>query len=269
MLATNELTFQYDEGSIALKNIDIDLKKGSIIGIIGVNGSGKSTLFMNLIGVLRPTKGTVLYHNEPIKYDKKSLRELRKKVSIVFQDPDKQIFYSKVYEDAAFALRNLGFDEDEVKKRVNQSLESVGALEFSNKPVHFLSHGQKKRVAIAGVLALQSEVILFDEPTAGLDPKSVRAIEEIIKAISLEKAKVVISSHDMDLIYQLCDYIYVLDKGCIICEGSAEQIFTKDNIITKAGLTEPWLVKVHKNMGFPLFKSEEELYDYYNELKRH
>ncbi len=265
MITTRELTFQYDEGGVALKNIQMDLNKGNIIGIIGVNGSGKSTLFMNMVGVLRPTSGTVLYNNEPIKYDRKSLRELRKKVGIVFQDPDKQIFYSKVYEDVAFALRNLGFDESEVKKRVEHSLRSVGAMDFKDKPIHFLSHGQKKRVAIASVLAMQNEIILFDEPTAGLDPKSVKAIEKIIQHISENNTKVVISSHDMDLIYHLCDYIYILDAGCILREGQTEEVFTKDSVVCDVGLAEPWLVKVHKHMGLPLFKREEDLYAYYNE----
>jgi len=264
MITTSGLTFQYDEGSVALENIEMDLKKGNIIGIIGVNGSGKSTLFMNMVGVLKPTSGAVLYNNEALKYDKKSLRELRKKVGIVFQDPDKQIFYSKVYEDVAFALRNLGVGEDEVKRRVYASLKSVGAMEFKDKPVHFLSHGQKKRVAIASVLAMQNEVILFDEPTAGLDPKSVKAITEIIKDISAKGTRVVISSHDMDLIYELCDYIYVLDKGAVICEGHTEEVFTKGDVINEVGLADPWLVKVHKNMGFPLFRREEDLYAYYN-----
>ncbi|MDF2613079.1 MAG: transporter ATP-binding protein [Clostridia bacterium] len=265
MITTSELTFRYDEGDVALKNIQLDLNKGNIIGIIGVNGSGKSTLFMNMVGVLKPTSGAVLYNNEPIKYDKKSLRELRKKVGIVFQDPDKQIFYSKVYEDVAFALRNIGLDEDEIKRRVSASLKSVGAIEFKDKPVHFLSHGQKKRVAIASVLAMKNEVILFDEPTAGLDPKSVKAIAKIIVDISKLGTKVVISSHDMDLIYELCDYIYVLDKGSIICSGKTEEVFTEGDIMNEVGLAEPWLVKVHKNMHFPLFRKEEDLYVYFNE----
>ncbi|WP_070000888.1 energy-coupling factor ABC transporter ATP-binding protein [Cellulosilyticum sp. I15G10I2] len=264
MITTRELTFKYDEGNVALKNIHIDLNKGSIIGIIGVNGSGKSTLFMNMVGVLKPTSGTVLYNNQTIKYDKKSLRELRKKVGIVFQDPDKQIFYSKVYEDVAFALRNLGLDEAEVKRRVDGSLESVGAMAFKEQPIHFLSHGQKKRVAIASVIAMQNEVMLFDEPTAGLDPKSVTAIEDIIKDVSKRNTKVVISSHDMDLIYHLCDYIYVLDQGCVMREGQTEAVFTNDSVICEIGLAEPWLVKVHKYMGMPLFRKEEDLYAYYH-----
>lgn len=268
MITIKNLTFEYDKTHKALEKIHMDFNKGNVIGIIGVNGSGKSTLFMNIVGVLKPTSGEVFYNNQIIKYDKKSLRELRKKISIVFQDPDKQIFYSKVYEDVAFALRNLGLEEHEIEKRINESLQSVGAIALKHESIHFLSYGQKKRVAIASVLAMQTEVILFDEPTAGLDPRSVQAVQTIIKDITLKKTKVVISSHDMDLIYQLCDYIYILDQGCIICEGKTKTVFSQDAILSQAGLIEPWLVKVHKHMGMPLFRQEEDLYAYYHMQQR-
>ncbi|WP_373899740.1 energy-coupling factor ABC transporter ATP-binding protein [Haloimpatiens sp. FM7315] len=265
MLKTEKLKYVYEDGTVALDNINIDLGKGERIGIIGSNGSGKSTLFLNIMGILKPKKGAVIFNNAPIKYNKKYLRKFRESVGIVFQDPDKQIFYSNVYDDVAFALRNLGYDEDKIKERVENALKKTGAYAFKDKPVHFLSYGQKKRVAISGVLAMNSDIILFDEPTAGLDPVMTEAVRDIIYKLSSENKKIIMSSHNMDSIYEICDYVYVLDKGRIIGEGAVEEVFVKDQLLQKAGLNEPWLVKIHKNMGIPLFKDEESLYKYWRE----
>lgn len=263
MFKINNLTYQYDKKEKALSNINMDFSKGDIIGIIGSNGSGKSTLFMNLMGILKPTSGEILFNNKPVKYDKKSLYSLRRDVGIVFQDPDKQIFYSKVYDDIAFSLRNIGIEEKLIKNKVNKALKAVNGLDFIDKPVHFLSHGQKKRVTIASVIAMENKIVLLDEPTAGLDPVSTRAIVDIIRDLRNNDIKVIISSHDMNLIYEICDYVYVLAKGEIIEEGTCQNVFIKEESIFSAGLELPWLVKVYKHMGLPLFRREKELYNYW------
>lgn len=265
MLRTENLTYVYEDGTVALDNINIDMNKGDRIGIIGANGCGKSTLFLNIIGILKPKKGSVIYAGEKIQYNKKFLRKFRQKVSIVFQDPDKQIFYSNVYDDVAFALRNLDFPEDTIKERVECALRKTGAYEFKEKPVHFLSYGQKKRVAMAGVLAMDSDIILLDEPTAGLDPVMTESVTEIIHKLGEEGKKIVISSHNMDSIYDICDYVYVLSKGKVVGEGSVEEVFTKEELLKEAGLNQPWLVKLHKNLQVPLFKNEEGFYNYWRE----
>ena len=264
MFKIKNLTYKYDKKATALNNINMNFSKGNVIGIIGSNGSGKSTLFMNLVGILKPTEGEIKFKDKDMKYDKKSLYSLRKDVGIVFQDPDKQIFYSKVYDDIAFALRNIGLDEDIINQRIHKALDAVNGLEFKNKPVHFLSYGQKKRVAIASVIAMENEMVLLDEPTAGLDPISTRSIVEIIKKLRDSNVKVVISSHDMNLIYEICDYIYVLNKGTITINGKVKDVFIDEENINQAGLELPWLVKLHKNMNMPLFNKEEELYEYWN-----
>ena len=264
MFKINRLTYKYDKERKALDNVSMDFDKGDVIGIIGSNGSGKSTLFNNLMGILKATDGEILYKNNPLKYDKKSLYNLRKEVGIVFQDPEKQIFYSMVYDDLAFALRNIGMDEKSIKDRINKALDDVNGREFINRPVHSLSFGQKKRVAIASVIAMENEIVLLDEPTAGLDPLSTRAIVKIIKNMHEEGKKIVITSHDMNLIYDICDYVYVLNKGRLINEGNVEEVFISEEIIDKAGLELPWLVKIKKNMNLPLFRKEEDLYDYWN-----
>lgn len=264
MFKINNLTYQYDKKRKALDNVSMDFDKGNIIGIIGSNGSGKSTLFNNLMGILKATSGEILYRGNNLKYDKKSLYKLRREVGVVFQDPEKQIFYSMVYDDIAFALRNIGTDEDIIKVRINQALDAVNGKDFIDRPVHSLSYGQKKRVAIASVIAMNNDLILLDEPTAGLDPESTKAIVEIIKSLHNKGKKIVITSHDMNLIYDICDYVYVLNKGKVINEGSTEDVFLNERIINEAGLELPWLVKLNKNMGLPLFRKEEDLYSYWN-----
>lgn len=263
MFKISNLTYRYEKNSIALNNISMDLSIGEVIGIIGSNGSGKSTLFMNMMGILQPNRGEIYFRGKKLEYDKKSLYKLRKEVGIIFQDPEKQIFYSKVYDDIAFALRNIGIDEITIKERINKALVDVNGLEFINKPVHFLSFGQKKRVAIASVIAMENDIVLLDEPTAGLDPISTRAIVDIIKRLKSNNVKIVISSHDMNLIYEICDYIYILNKGNITKCGSTKDVFVDEEKINDAGLELPWLVKLHKNMGLPLFDKEDELYKYW------
>ncbi|WP_199533609.1 energy-coupling factor ABC transporter ATP-binding protein [Romboutsia maritimum] len=262
MFKINNLTYKYEKNTSALTNINMDFSKGDVIGIIGSNGSGKSTLFMNLMGILKPTSGEILFNDNKLKYDKKSLYNLRKDVGIVFQDPEKQIFYSMVYDDIAFALRNIGVDEDTINRKVHEALLAVNGIDFIKKPVHFLSYGQKKRIAIASVIAMENKIVLLDEPTAGLDPISTRAIVDIINNLKNKGIKIVISSHDMNLMYEICDYIYVLNKGKIMDEGLTENVFVKEENIIKAGLELPWLVKIHKNMKLPLFRCEENLYEY-------
>lgn len=259
MIKTESLEYEYEDGTQALKNINIDLNRGNVIGIIGANGSGKSTLLLNILGMLKPTSGRVKYRDKVLKYDKKFLREYRKNVSIVFQDPEKQIFYSRVYDDVAFALRNLGVEEYEVAMRVGNSLKKVKAIDLKEKPTHFLSYGQKKRIAIAGVLVMDTDVLLLDEPTAGLDPHMTKEIKKIVADLKNEK-KLLISSHDMDFIYEICDYIYVLGDGEILGEGNARDIFLDSKLIEDALLEKPWLVKIHENLNLPLYKNEKEIF---------
>lgn len=259
MIKIESLEYEYSDGTIALKDVNIDLDKGNVIGVIGANGSGKSTLLLNILGMLKPTKGVVKYKNSALKYDKRFLREYRKNVSIVFQDPEKQIFYSRVYDDVAFALRNLDMEEDKINLKVIEALEKVKALDLKDKPTHFLSYGQKKRIAIAGVLVMDTDVLLLDEPTAGLDPHMTKEIKKIVNDLKDDK-KLVISSHDMDFIYEICDYIYVLSEGKILGEGKPEEVFLDDELIDNSFLEKPWLVKIHEHLNVPLYKNESQIF---------
>ncbi|MDF2676579.1 MAG: putative enzyme [Bacillota bacterium] len=262
MLKMENVTYIYEDKTVALHNVSIDLSKGKKIGIVGSNGAGKSTLFMNFLGLLKPTKGKIHYKENELKYDKNTLSDLRKNVGIVFQDPDKQIFFSNVYDDIAFALKNLKYNDEEIKKRVESAMFKTNICDLKNKPVHFLSYGQKKNVSIAGTVAMDQKLIFFDEPTAGLDYSSRENIKNILNDLTENENKtIVVSSHDMNFIYEMCDYIYVLNKGNILDDGETQEIFLKKEILDEASLEEPFLIKAHKYLNKPIYKTERELFN--------
>lgn len=261
MLKAVNITYKYDDGTLALDNVDINFSKGSVIGIIGSNGAGKTTLFKCLLGILKPSSGSIIYNDKKLSYKKRDLRELRKKVTMLMQDPEKQIFHSNIYDDVAFGLRNLGKDEVEIEKIVRENLNCVNMWELRNKAVQYISYGQKKRVAIAGAMSLNPDLILMDEPTSGLDPSMEDYMKEIINSLKEEGKKVIISSHDMDLIYEICDYVYLLKDGKILSHGDKKEVFLDEASIISSGLKLPWLVKLHKKVGFKLYENEKELFD--------
>lgn len=267
-LATRALSFHYQPGENALEDLYLDFSRGQVIGVVGANGCGKSTLFMNLLGVLKPAQGEVLWQGEPLQYDKASLYALRQKVAMVFQDPDQQIFYTDVFSDIAFSLRNLGVAEPVIQQRVQDALALVDAGTFQHKPVQYLSYGQKKRVAIAGALVMNADYLLLDEPTAGLDPAGRQQMIHIIDRIVAQGKRVIISSHDIDLIYQVCDYLYVLAGGRLCCAGDERTVFLQKDRVQAAGLVQPWLVKLHTELGFPLYKTEQELFAAHHGLRQ-
>lgn len=259
MLTTRQLHFSYQDEPV-LQDLTLDFGRHAVTGLVGANGCGKSTLFMNLTGILRPQRGAVLWQGEPIGYDKRSLRALRQRVATVFQDPEQQIFYTDIDSDIAFSLHNLGMDKHLITQRVDRALQLVDAQGFRHKPVQHLSHGQKKRVAIAGALVMEAEYLLLDEPTAGLDPAGRQQMIAIIERIVAEGKRVIISSHDIDLIYRICDYLYVLAHGRLISSGETAQVFMQQQLLATAGLVQPWLVKMHSELGLPLCKTEEQLF---------
>lgn len=259
MLTTRQLSFCYQDEPV-LQDLTLDFGQHAVTGLLGANGCGKSTLLMNLTGILRPQQGAVYWQGKPLSYDKRSLRALRQQVTTVFQDPEQQIFYTDIDSDIAFSLRNLGMDNQQIAQRVERALTLVDAQSFRHKSVQHLSHGQKKRVAIAGALVMEAEYLLLDEPTAGLDSAGRQQMIAIIERIVAEGKRVIISSHDIDLIYQICDYLYVLAQGRLINAGETAQVFLQRELLASAGLVQPWLVKLHSELGMPLCKTEEQLF---------
>lgn len=248
MLEARNITFSYDDGTEALNNVNLKVDKGDIVALLGKNGAGKSTLFLHFNGILRPDKGEIIIDGEKLKYDKKSLIKFRQKVGLVFQNPDDQIFAPSVEEDVAFGPLNLKLPMEEVQKRVHEALERVGMVGFEKKAPHHLSGGQKKRVAIAGILAMKPEIMVFDEPTAGLDPKGASKIINLLKELNEQGITIIISTHDVDLVPQYANRVYVLHEGEIIGDGTARDIFSNKELIDKANLELPIIANFFKKI---------------------
>ncbi len=248
IIKTEGLEYEYPDGTQALKGISIAIEKGTKVAFVGNNGAGKSTLFLHFNGTLRPIRGTVIIGGNPIKYDRKSLINLRKKVGIVFQDPDDQLFAPTVKQDVAFGPLNLDLPRDEVDRRVKYALKSVGMEAYADKPPHFLSGGQKKRVAIAGVLAMEPEIIVMDEPASGLDPQGSADIIEILDELNADGKTIIFSTHDVDLAAEWADSICVLHEGKIIKHGTPHQIFADHAVISSTGLRLPTFVQTFREL---------------------
>lgn len=248
MLEAKNITFSYDDGTEALNNVNLKVDKGDIVALLGKNGAGKSTLFLHFNGILRPDNGEIIIDGEKLKYDKKSLIKFRQKVGLVFQNPDDQIFAPSVEEDVAFGPLNLKLPMEEVQKRVHEALERVGMVGFEKKAPHHLSGGQKKRVAIAGILAMKPEIMVFDEPTAGLDPKGASKIINLLKELNEQGITIIISTHDVDLVPQYANRVYVLHEGEIIGDGTARDIFSNKELIDKANLDLPIIANFFKKI---------------------
>lgn len=239
-IETRGLHYVYEDGTVALGKLDFAAEKGRITGILGANGAGKSTLFLNLNGVLQPAAGEVRVGGQIVHYDRKGILALRQKVGIVFQDPDDQLFSADVYRDISFGPVNLGLPEDEVRRRVQSAMEQTGTTLLRDKPTHALSFGQKKRVAIAGVLAMHPEIMILDEPTAGLDPQGVSDILHLCQRMqSALGITVVIATHDIDIVPLYCDYVYLLSEGQVISQGTPETLFQNPALLREYHLRLP------------------------------
>lgn len=241
----NHLTHVYNQGTafekVALNDVSLEIEKGEFIGLIGHTGSGKSTLIQHLNGLIAPTKGEILLDGMNIHADKKKLRSVRQRIGLAFQYPEHQLFEMTVWKDVAFGPTNMKLSEEEVKQRVEQALKIVGlSKEFYGKSPFELSGGQKRRVAIAGVLAMNPEVFILDEPTAGLDPKGRDEILDAIKALHEErKITVILVSHSMEDVAKLVERIVVMHKGRVAMTGTPGEVFSKVEEIEKMGLAAP------------------------------
>lgn len=240
VIKTENMSFTYPDGTPALQNINMEILEGERAAIIGSNGAGKSTLFSHFNGILRPTSGLIKIDGEPASYKKDDLIKIRQKVGMVFQNPDDQLFSPTVEEDVAFGPMNLGLPDEEVERRVKESLEAVGMEDSERKAPHHLSGGQKKRVAIAGILAMKPDIMVLDEPTTGLDPHGVEQVMDILYDLNLKKnMSIIISSHDVEMVTEFATKIFVLHGGEIIRQGTPEDIFNDPETIKRAQLKQP------------------------------
>ncbi len=248
LLATSNLNFAYADGSSGVNNINIKINKSKKVAFVGHNGSGKSTLFLLLNGTFKPESGNIYYKGEKINYDSKALRNLRKEIGIVFQNSDDQIFSPSVYEDVAFGPANLGFSKEKTETLVKGALEYVGLTNVKDKAPHHLSGGQKKRVAIAGIISMEPEVIILDEPLSNLDPMGADEIMDLLNEINQAGKTILISTHDVDLAYRWADYVYILSKGNIIGEGTPQDVFNQPELLKKAHLRQPVTLETYHEL---------------------
>lgn len=250
VLSVKNLKYEYSKGTPfqigALKGVSVDFELGEIVGVIGHTGSGKSTLLQHLNGLLKPESGEVFFQDENIWSSKENVRKCRFGVGLCFQYPEHQLFESTVYEDIAFGPKNMGLSESEIKERVLESIKFVGLTEeYLEKSPFDLSGGEKRRVAIAGVISMKPKVLVLDEPTAGLDPVGKNDLLNLIKHYNKTTGSTVIFvSHNMDDVALVADRVLVLSDGNIVMNGTVEEVYSKGDELMKLGLDVPEITRV-------------------------
>lgn len=256
MVEAKNLSHEYierdEEGNVAkifnaIENIDIDVIKGQFISILGHNGSGKSTFAKHLNALLYPTEGTLFVGGLDCN-NKKNTFDIRKNVGMVFQNPDNQIIASVVDEDVGFGPENIGIPTNEIIKRVEKSLKAVGMWKYKNKSPNNLSGGQKQKTAIAGVLAMEPSCIVFDEPTAMLDPNGRKEVIKVAKELNKEKnITIILITHYMEEVVE-SDYVYVMDKGHVVMRGTPKEIFSEEEALNKYRLSLPQITELAREL---------------------
>jgi cobalt/nickel transport system ATP-binding protein len=256
LFRTENLFYRYEHGKdYALSNLNIEIEEGIRTVILGANGAGKSTLFYHFNGIFSPTRGRIYYRGAEMPRRGKKLRNLRSEVAVVLQNPNDQLFAPKVSDDVAFGPKNLGLNQDEVASRVSEALEIAGLTEMKNRSVMQLSYGQRKRVVLAGALAMRPKVLIMDEPTAGLDPQMSKELIELTEELHHSGTTVIFSTHDVDLAYSCADCIHVLRRGHLIYSGGPNEFFENFSEVYLSGMVEPSLYSMNLSMsemaGYP------------------
>lgn len=252
VLETENLTHYYENGMAgavaAIENINVKFEKGEIVGIIGHTGSGKSTLLQHLNGLLKPDSGRVLLCGEDINKDKRTLRAARSRVGLCFQYPEYQLFEETVYKDISFGPKNMGLDSAEIDRRVRRAAEFVGLSEEHLKKSPFdLSGGEKRRAAIAGVMAMEPEVLILDEPTAGLDPRGREVILSLVRTYRDQTGStVILVSHSMEDVAKTADKVLVLNHSHVAMFGTVSEVYSRTDELEEMGLTVPQITKIFR-----------------------
>lgn len=230
------LSYNYPDGTQALKNIDISIEANERVALIGANGSGKSTLQLHLNGIILPQQGEIIIGDLPVITE--NLRTIRNFVGLVFQNPDNQLFMPTVWEDVAFGPMNLGLRDQDLIERVCQAMAAVNIDpdHYGQRSTENLSGGEKKRIAIAGVLAMQPQVLVFDEPSAQLDPRSRRQLIELLQSLQLTQ---LIATHDLDMALELCDRTIILSQGQIVFDGKTQAAMSDPEFLVQHALESP------------------------------
>ncbi|MEI7730833.1 MAG: energy-coupling factor ABC transporter ATP-binding protein [Verrucomicrobiota bacterium] len=240
-LEVQQLGYRYPDGTQALREVTFTIGEGERVGLVGPNGAGKSTLFLHLNGLLsefsaKPT--TIRVFGKTVAGD--NLAQIRAEVGLLFQDPDDQLFCPTVGEDIAFGPRQLGLSEAEVETRVNQALTQTGLDGYAHRAPHHLSHGEKRRVCLAGLLACQPKILVLDEPTSGLDPRGRRELKALLRALPITQ---LIATHDLELVVELCPRVIVMERGVIVAEGKTRELLSNEELMLAHGLERPHILQ--------------------------
>ncbi len=266
ILETEELTYTYSEGTpfekTAVDHVSLKIEKNAMIGVIGHTGSGKSTLMQHFNGLLRPTSGKVLLDGQDIWADKKRLRDVRFRVGLVFQYPEYQLFEETVYRDIAFGPKNMGLSNAEIKERVMETAEMIGLSEELLKRSPFaLSGGQKRRAAIAGVMAMRPEILILDEPSAGLDPKGRdKLLRQICEYQKRTQSTVLLVSHSMEDVAEYTQKLLVMNKAKLFCYDDTAAVFRRTEELCSMGLRIPQITQVMHSLRQKGYDLPEDIY---------
>lgn len=245
LLKAKQLSYTYEGSDVpALNGLSLEIRRGRKVACMGANGSGKSTFFLCCNGIRKPDSGQLYFEGHPLDYSKKGLLSLRSKVGVVFQDPDNQLFSANVLQEISFGPLNLGLTQQETRRRAEQVMERLGIASFAHRPVHALSGGQKKLVAIADILVMEPSLILLDEPAAALDPIHTRIVREIIDEISASGITVVTATHDVDYAWSWADDVLLFHEGQLLAFGSPKDVFTQKKLLETASLETPCVLKI-------------------------
>lgn len=269
LLRFEEVSYHYDDGNDrqALSQLSVRLYEGEKIAVLGGNGAGKSTFFLLANGVLSPSSGTILLKEKPVGKREKQRMELRQNVGLVFQDSDVQLLAGTVEEEISFGPMNLGLSEEEVRNRVAMAMESLDLTEYRKRGPQYLSGGEKRRVAIADVLAMQPKIMLMDEPASNLDPVGRARLEHTLEDLHQKGMTLVVATHDVDFAWRWANRVLVFHNGCLEQDALPEEVFQNKELLARCGLEQPMLWQVAQALQIPVPHHPKELKNYQIERK--
>ena len=249
VIEAENLSYSYEGNDRkALDGLSVRIGRGRKVAFMGGNGSGKSTFFLCLNGILRPDEGRVLVDGEPVSYTRKGLLDVRKKVGIVFQEPDNQLFSASVLQEISFGILNLGADEETARREVERVIRELYITPFKDRPAHALSGGQKKQVAIADILVMHPQVMILDEPASALDAVHTKKVHELVNRLTEQGITVLMSLHDIDYAWSWADEIVLMHEGKVIRQGTPREICEDENVLKKAGLERPAVLRIYEKL---------------------
>ena len=249
VIEAENLSYSYEENDRkALDGLSVRIGRGRKVAFMGGNGSGKSTFFLCLNGILRPDEGRVLIDGEPVSYTRKGLLDVRKKVGIVFQEPDNQLFSASVFQEISFGILNLGVDEETARLEVEKVIRELEITPFQNRPAHALSGGQKKQVAIADILVMHPEIMILDEPASALDAAHTKKVHELIRGLTEQGITVLMSLHDIDYAWAWADEIVLMHEGKVMKQGTPQEVCEDEEALKKAGLARPGVLRIYEKL---------------------